>query len=197
MAHEAGPAMRTPMILGSFLCVSIGIWPAAAIRLVAPAATALGRLPPVAMAVVGPLSAITRMAVLLLALACLLALLRRALLRGRSVAAAATWSCGYPAPTPRMQYTAASFAEPVLEPFAAAIPRSIHQEGPEGYFPAKANYEEYLGDLAGERLLVPATRRVVRALSRLKVIQQGRLQLYLVYIAVTLVLLLFWQLAGR
>jgi hypothetical protein len=51
--------------------------------------------------------------------------------------------------------------------------------------------------MAGERFLVPATGRIVRALSRLKVIQQGRIQLYLVYIAVTLVALLAWQLAGR
>jgi hydrogenase-4 component B len=196
MAHEAGPAMRTPMILGSLLCVSIGVWPAAAVRLVAPAATLLGRLPPVPITVAGPLAAITRAAVVLLALVGLLVLLRRALLAGRSVASAATWGCGYSTPTPRMQYTAASFAEPVLEPFAAAIPRRVRQEGPAGYFPATAHYEEHLGDMAGERFLVPATRRVLRAISRIKVIQQGQLQLYLVYIAVTLVALLVWQLAG-
>jgi hypothetical protein len=145
---------------------------------------------------VGPLGAITRVAVVLLALVALLALLRRALLRGRSVAHAATWGCGYAAPTPRMQYTAASFAEPVLEPFGGAVPRRVHEVRPDGYFPEKARYEEHAGDMAGERFLVPATRRTVKALSRLKVIQQGRLQLYLVYIAVTLVVLLVWQLAG-
>jgi hydrogenase-4 component B len=195
-AHEAGRMMLTPMVLGSLLCVSIGIWPAAAIRLVAPAATLLGRLPSVPMTVAGPMVAITRVAVVLLALVALLALLRRALLAGRPVASAATWGCGYSAPTPRMQYTAASFAEPVLEPFAAAIPRRVRQEGPAGYFPATAHYEEHLGDMAGERFLVPATRRVLRAISRIKVIQQGQLQLYLVYIAATLVALLVWQLAG-
>jgi hydrogenase-4 component B len=196
MAHESGPMMRTPMVLGSLLCVAIGIWPAAAIRLVASAAAALGRLPSVPVAATGPMAAITRVAVVLLALAALLALLRQALLRGRSVARAATWGCGYAAPTPRMQYTAASFAEPVLEPFGGAIPRRVHQVSPAGYFPEKAHYEEHPGDMAGERFLVPATRRAVEALSRLRVIQQGRLQLYLVYIAVTLVALLVWQLAG-
>jgi hypothetical protein len=43
---------------------------------------------------------------------------------------------------------------------------------------------------------LPATRLVVRALSRIHAIQQGRLQVYLVYIAVTLVVLLVWQLVG-
>ena len=96
-----------------------------------------------------------------------------------------------------MQYTAASFAQPVLAPFGGAVSaRACDEAGPDGYFPAKARYEEHAGDMAGERFLVPATRRVVEALSRLKAIQQGRLQLYLVYIAVTLVVLLVWQLAG-
>lgn len=198
-AREAGIAMRVPMILGSLFCVVIGVWPAGALRLVAPAANSLTRLPAVPATVAGPLAAITRMAVVLLALAGLLTLLRRAVLSGRSVVRGATWGCGYAHPNPRMQYTASSFAEPVLEPFAAAMPRGVRQDGPEGYFPARAAYEEHLGDMAGERFLVPATRRVVHALSRLKVIQQGRLQIYLVYIAVTLVALLIWQLsaAGR
>jgi hypothetical protein len=95
-----------------------------------------------------------------------------------------------------MQYTAASFAQPILALFAPVIHSRVEQHGPDGYFPAKARYEEHPGDVAGERVLLPATRRVVRALSRLHAIQQGRLQLYLVYIAVTLVVLLVWQLEG-
>jgi len=95
-----------------------------------------------------------------------------------------------------MQYTASSFAQPILVLFAPVIHSRVDQKGLDGYFPEEARYEEHLGDMAGERMLVPATRRVVQALSRLHVIQQGRLQLYLVYIAVTLVVLLVWQLTG-
>jgi hydrogenase-4 component B len=198
-AHEAGLAMRAPMIVGSLLCLAIGVWPLAGLGLAAPAAMAQAGISSVAPGLEGPLAAITRVAVVLLGVAGLLAVLRRSLLGGRVVGSAATWGCGYANPSPRMQYTAASFAEPVLEPFAAAIPRRIHRSGPEGYFPSAASYEEHPGDVAGERFLVPATKRVVRAFSRLRVIQQGRLQVYLVYIAVTLVVLLIWQLspAGR
>ncbi len=193
-AHEAGSAMRAPMILGALLCIAIGLWPTGAIQLVSPAATLLGRMPAAPADVAGPLLAITRVAVVLLALMALLALLRHALLRGREVTQAATWGCGYAAPSPRMQYTSTSFAEPLLAPFASVISSRVSQEGPSGYFPAKSHYEEHIGDMAGERFLIPGTRRVIRALSRLRVIQQGRLQLYLVYIAVTLVVLLVWQL---
>jgi hypothetical protein len=97
-----------------------------------------------------------------------------------------------------MQYTGASFAQPILALFAPVIHSRVDQRGPDGCFPARAHYGEHLGDMAGERVLLPATRRVVRALSRIHAIQQGRLQLYLVYIAVTLVVLLVWQLGiGR
>jgi hypothetical protein len=139
------------------------------------------------------MEAITRAAACLVGLLVFLALLRVALLRGRKVVQVATWGCGYAAPSARMQYTAGSFAEPLLSPFAPVIHAQITRVGPEGYFPKTAHYEEHLGDPAGERFLVPATRRIVRGLARLRVIQQGRLQLYLVYIAVTLVVLLIWQ----
>jgi hydrogenase-4 component B len=196
-AHETGFAMRAPMVVGSFLCVAIGFWPLAGLSLAAPAAIAQAGGSSVATGL-GSLTAITRITAVLLGLTGLLMLLRRSLLRGRRVVTAPTWGCGYANPTPRMQYTAASFAEPLLEPFAGAIPRWIHREGPDGYFPAAARYEEHPGDVAGERFLVPATRRVIRAFSRLRVIQQGRLQIYLVYIAVTLVTLLLWlSAAGR
>jgi hydrogenase-4 component B len=192
-AHEAGNAMRVPMLVGAFLCLAIGLWPAGAVRIVAPAASFLGKMSG-ASPDAGSLSAITRVGAVLLALVVLLGLVRLALLRGRKVSRAATWGCGYAAGSPRMQYTAVSFAQPILALFAPVIHSRVDQQGPDGYFPAKAHYEEHLGDMAGERLLLPATRRVVRGLSRLHAIQQGRLQLYLVYIAVTLVVLLVWQL---
>ncbi|HET9795747.1 MAG TPA: proton-conducting transporter membrane subunit [Thermoanaerobaculia bacterium] len=194
-AHEAGWVMRAPMLLGALLCIAIGLWPAGAIRIVAPAAMFLGRMSG-AIPNAGSLSAITRVGAVLLALVVLLGLLRLALLRGREFSQAATWGCGYAAPTTRMQYTAASFAQPILPLFGPMIHTRVDEQGPDGYFPEKAHYEEHLGDVAGERVLLPATRLVVRALSRLRPIQQGRLQLYLVYIAVTLVVLLVWQLTG-
>jgi hydrogenase-4 component B len=194
-AHEAGSLMRAPMVVGALLCLALGLWPSGGVRLVAPAAALFGRISDSSPSAAA-LSAITRVSAVLLALVLLLGLVRLVLLRGRPVAQAATWGCGYAAPTPRMQYTAASFAQPILALFGPVIHSRIDQRGPDGYFPAGARYEEHLGDLAGERLLLPATRRVVRVLSRLHAIQQGRLQLYLVYIAVTLVALLIWQLAG-
>ena len=63
-------------------------------------------------------------------------------------------------------------------------------------FPTQAHFEKHVGDMAGERMLVPAWRHFLRAARRLRVIQHGRMQLYLVYILATLVALVLWQLSG-
>jgi hydrogenase-4 component B len=184
------------MVAGAALCVVVGVFPAAALRLVAPAAEQLGTLPPALAGVAGALPAIALLAALLVGVAGLLSVARGALLRRAPVRTGATWGCGYPEVTPRMQYTAASFAAPVLAPFADVIQRAVHAELPAGYFPRTARFEERVGDLAGERVLVPAVRRALRAVGRLRVLQQGRIQLYLAYVLATLLVLLVWQIAA-
>ncbi|HEY3351938.1 MAG TPA: proton-conducting transporter membrane subunit [Polyangia bacterium] len=194
-AHEAPAIMRGPMLTGAALCVVIGLWPEGALRLVARPATLLAGLDAAPAAALGPLPLITRVAAALVGLIAALALLRAWLLRGRDVRTAPTWGCGYAAPTARMQYTATSFAEPLLTPAVTAFHRTVHGAGPTAYFPAEAaHFEEHLGDLAAERVLVPATGAFVRLLGRLRVIQHGRIQLYLAYVVLTLVALLVWQL---
>jgi hydrogenase-4 component B len=194
--HRVGAAMQIPMLLGAALCLTIGVWPAGAVALVRPAATVMGETDLASTNSLSALPMISAFAGGLLLLTLLLALLRKALLHGREVASSSTWGCGYPAANARMQYTANSFAEPVLAPFSSAIHGELHRQGPSGYFPITGHYDAHLGDLAAERLLVPAVKYFLRALSRLEVLQQGRIQLYLVYVIVTLVALLIWQFTG-
>jgi hydrogenase-4 component B len=195
-ARESGASMRLALILGAGLCLLIGVWPAGAVRLVAPAAQLLGGTPWAPGDAAGPLASVTVVAGILIGCAGLLAILRVGLLRGRAVGRAATWGCGYAAPGARMQYTAASFAQPVLEPFEPLIYSKVDASRPEGYFPSAARYEEHVGDMAGERILLPAYRRLLAGLGRVRGLQHGRVQLYLAYIFITLVVLLVWQLSG-
>ena len=193
-AHEAGLTMRASMVAGAVSCLAIGLWPAGAVDLVASAATSLGgAATPTSL---GPLFSISLLATVLVALIVALAVLRAWLLKSRPVGQAATWGCGYPHPTPRMQYTATSFADPVLAPFSAAMHIRTRGGLPEGLFPTAAHFEKHVGDMAGERVLVPAWRHFLHTALRLKVIQHGNMQLYLVYVLVTLVGLLFWQMGG-
>jgi hydrogenase-4 component B len=195
-AHEADALMRIPLALGALCCATLGLWPAGALMLVGPAASALAGAQIAAYDMAGPLQVVSGAAFLLLSLILCLVWLRHVLLRHRVVATTATWGCGYPAPTPRMQYTQAAFAQLVLAPFASVLHVRVQGEVPEDYFPRSARYQEQLGDLAGERMLVPASQWVVRMLAQLRILQHGRIHLYLAYIFATLIALLVWQLSG-
>lgn len=195
-AHDPPRSMRGPMLVGAVLCLAIGLWPQAALQIVARPAQVLVGTTAGADAMLGLLLPITRVALVLVGLAAVLTLLRWGLLRRREVAVGSTWGCGYEAPTARMQYTAASFAEPILDPFEATLHRPVHENPVRGYFPEEAHYERHPKDVVGDRVLVPAARRLIAALARIQIIQHGRVQLYLVYILVTVIVLLVWQLSG-
>src|SRR5438067_1556824 len=61
--------------------------------------------------------------------------------RGRGAAAeAVTWDCGYAHPQARMQYTAASLAEPVSSRFAPLLRTRIEADGLTGPWPARASW---------------------------------------------------------
>ncbi len=135
-----------------------------------------------------------RVLLVLLAVAAFLVGLRRTLLAKRSVTRANTWGCAYDAPTARMQYTAASFASPLLAPFSALFATRVHRSGPTGYFPDHAHFEQHHGDATADSVFMPGIRRGVRLLSRFHVLQQGRIQAYLVYILAVLIGLLIWVL---
>ena len=187
--------MSVSMILGAAACLAIGIFPHKALRLISPVVLFIGGgAPPPELA--GSLWSVARLAVVLIGLAASLALIRHFLLRSRDVRAGSTWACGYAAVTPRMQYTGSSFPQLLLTSFGGWLDLRVRRRGPDGYFPAEASFEEHTGDPAGERLILPATRRLLGVLSRVRVIQQGRLQLCLAYIFATLVALLLWRLGG-
>jgi hydrogenase-4 component B len=195
-AREAPASMQLSMVLGAALCFAIGVWPAWAFRLVAPVAASLSGIAPYPALILGQFDAIARVMIVLLVLIGMLALFRGVLLKARDVRFGETWACGYTGVTPRMQYSASSFAEPILAPFSTLLHRRVHLDGPTGYFPEHARYEEHLGDIAGERFITPVAHRFVAFLEKFRVIQHGRVQLYLAYIFFTLIALLALQFSG-
>ena len=192
-AHEVGLAMRLAMGLGAAACLAIGTVPAMALRLIAgPAMLLAGASAPPAGDTLAAVNAISLVAVLFGATATVVALGRRWLLRSRDVRAAVTWDCGYSQPTPRMQYTAASFASPVLEPFQGLLHARSRRTPVTGYFPRHASEELHFDD-PGEGAVRWVAAAVIAPLTRVRALQRGPVQLYLLYILVTLLLLLVWQ----
>lgn len=194
-AHEAPAPMTVAMWLGAALCAVVGFAAVPVVRLIGPVAASLAGLEASPNDVLGPLGGVVRTAAILSVVLLGLALLRKALLGGRDIGTASTWGCGYAEPSARMQYTAASFAAPVLEPFDVVFHRNAHSAGPPlEMFPSHASHDEHLEDRA-ERTLVPAVRGLSAALSELGFLQRGRVQLYIAYVLATLIALLAWQAA--
>jgi hydrogenase-4 component B len=113
---------------------------------------------------------------------------RGLLLRGRPVRAEPTWGCAYPATTPRMQYTASSFAAPLVALFSPVSAVREHY--------GATRFQTSAFDPVLERGVHPVWKRAQAAAMRLRAIQDGRLHVYLLYVVVALVGALVYLLLG-
>jgi hydrogenase-4 component B len=193
---EVSPWMTVPMVFTALACAGVGLAAPWVIATVVPAARALAGLPGISVGSpqgMGPLSAVVLAGWALLALTGVLLGARRLFLRGRTVTEAPTWGCGFTAPTPRMQYTASSFAAPLLAPLARLMWPSLRKKRPKGIFPKSAAFRSHYDDLADRGIFDPAVRLFDRLSGVLRPLQHGRLQVYLLYVLLTLVALVVWE----
>ena len=103
-----------------------------------------------------------------------------------------TWDCGYVQPTPRMQYTAASFAQLLVNLWRWVLVPEVRPRarGPLAVFPASGRFSSSVPDLVLERAILPVLRGTAWTLGWLRLLQRGRVQDYLLYVLVALLTLL-------
>jgi formate hydrogenlyase subunit 3/multisubunit Na+/H+ antiporter MnhD subunit len=197
--HESGAAMRWPMVILAAGCAGIGLSAPAVLHGLGPALTQLTRLSTGEISAnLGPagqiLSRVVAGSLVLIALVILLTLLRRWILAGRPVTTAVTWDCGYAQPTARMQYTASSFAQPLTQLFRGLLRTRVREDKRQGLFPKAASFGSDTPDPCYGNVYRPAFERLNWGLAKLRWLQHGNVQLYVLYIAVTLLVLLIWRL---
>jgi hydrogenase-4 component B len=194
-AHEAPAAMRLPMLILAALCLALGFGAYAVVPALAPVVAAVTGTPAAAFAealadaqkTLFSVALVSAVFVLFIALA---AIARRALLAGRPVARAVTWDCGYARPTARMQYTGSSFVQPVVDLFKLFLQPAATVEPPEGFFPTSASLATRTDDTARERVFAPVFVFVNSLFSHMRWVQEGRVHIYVLYVALTLLALL-------
>ncbi|MEW6079230.1 MAG: proton-conducting transporter membrane subunit [Thermodesulfobacteriota bacterium] len=192
-AHEAPAAMRFSMITLAVLCIALGLAAPLAVRLVLPAAGQLldsAQVSAVSLMAGGLLWKISWGGFAFIAVSGFLWGLRRRLLTGRVNTTGPTWDCGYAAPDSRMQYTASSFAWPVIDMFKWIIRPKLRVSVGQDFFPRRAGLSSHSSDPFRRNLFDPLFRAVSELARRTHVLQQGRNQLYVLYIAVTVLVLL-------
>jgi hypothetical protein len=198
-AHDPGLAMRASLAALAGLCPALALGAPLLLGWLAPAIAPLAGLP--LAQVEGELARVTpalwRVAgvgLLFAALAVALAGLRHRLLRGRPVRSGPTWDCGYAHPSARMQYTGASFAQPLVDLFRPLLRTRETDPAPSGLFPRPARFAVRTDDACTEIVYRPLFTGVARGLGRLRWLQHGRVHLYVLYISLTLLVLLVWKL---
>jgi hypothetical protein len=190
--------MRIPMLVLAVGCGLIGLLAPMVLSILQPLVHNVSRLPLDAVrenlgSAAGPLRLVATVGAALLVLIAILALLRRSLLANRKVEESVTWGCGYAQPTARMQYTASSFAQPLTDLFRPLLGTKKIVSTPSGYFPSDAALKTETLDVSSEKIYRPVFAGFSSGLSRLRWLQQGNVQLYVLYIALTLLVLLVWE----
>ena len=106
-----------------------------------------------------------------------------------------TWGCGINL-SPRMEYTATGFVQPIKRVFSTIYQPTIKLETEfleeSRYFAKQRRFEFHIEPVFEKYLYDPVVKVFVGIADRLRILQAGSLHLYLTYIFVTLVVLLLF-----
>jgi hydrogenase-4 component B len=199
-AHEAPVSMRAAGWVLAAACVVLGVGASTFVPVlygVVHATTGLGlehvqvpaaRLSMEVPQALGHLSPASVAALLAAAVLLTLAVVR--LVHRRPVRAADTWGCGRIVQTPRMEYTASAFAEPLRRVFAELyrpaqdLTVTVHPDSP--YYVQSITFRSEVHPWFEKAIYDPVLRVWRSASIRVRRLQAGSVHLYLVYVTVAL-----------
>ncbi len=198
-AHEPGIFMRISMVILASASVLIGLCFPFVVGFIGKIISEITGKPistiemPL-LNLVNPLIYIVVGVLLLYIVILLLILLRRIILRKVEIKPVLTWDCGYMYPNSRMQYTASSFIQPVVDFFKGILNTKKHVVKITEYFPDSSYFKTETADLFSETVFRPMFKFLRQMTEKLTWLQHGKLQFYILYILFTLIALFIWKL---
>jgi hydrogenase-4 component B len=208
-AHEASPTMLLGMGLLTAACVFLGLFPTTFLMLFAPLTQQLIGQPLPAYLIQGDGwvlgsakelgGTVSTLGIALMGMCLLPIPLVLWLLFGRrtKVRIGPTWDCGLRGLTPQMEYTATGFSKPIRMIFKALFRprREVQREYDYSpYFAKTLRFESHIEEAFVTRIYRPLNRAILRLSRRMRALQAGSIQAYLIYIFITLLLLLLFAL---
>lgn len=193
---EVPQLMLWPMGLLAALCLGIGLGSVAAFPiLIRPALALAGPADDAVRALFSlTLTVSVILGVVALVTAVCAAWLAQRKRKQPAVTDAVTWDCGFSDPGPAMQYTAASFAAPLVRHFGPSLRARDSLQGDPDIFPAKEwTFRSGVDDWILSRLFSPLVQSLDRAFSLLRWFQSGKTGQYVFYIAITVFCLILWK----
>jgi hydrogenase-4 component B len=120
-----------------------------------------------------------------------LVLLRLLVFRNRNVTAGPTWGCGYTAVDSKQQYTATSFVQEYAALIKPVVKTSVSilKFSDEEIFPEKKEFHTHSEDNIRLKFIIRPTTFLVNLLRKAAVLQTGKLQHYVLYALLFLVLI--------
>jgi formate hydrogenlyase subunit 3/multisubunit Na+/H+ antiporter MnhD subunit len=198
-AQDAGWLERIGLAWLALGCIAIGVMPQLALRAAgAVTGTLLGKTVNLGslfglLAPISPKQASYSGLVLLggiVAVVGITFVVVRALAHGR-IRRTATWDCGYPWQTSRMQDTAEGFGQPIRHIFGSFFGMERELPSPDDSAP---QYRIRIEDRIWGAIYIPIARSVQRLADWIGLLQGGRLPIYLLYSFLTLIALLVFVL---
>jgi hydrogenase-4 component B len=208
-AHEAGFTMLLGQGLLTAVCVFLGLFPTLFLTLLDPVAMQLtstsiaDRLTlsnGLVLSGVNPAGGTVStlgIAIIGICLLCVPFALRFIFSRDAKTRTGPTWDCGLQGLTPQMEYTATGFSKPIRMIFKTLFRphREVQREYDfSPYFAKTIRFETHVEEVFETRIYRPFNRWVLRFSRRMRTLQAGSIQAYLIYIFVTLILLLLFAL---
>jgi hydrogenase-4 component B len=188
---EAPLSMIIPMAVILGFCCVIGLAPLTVIELLDNGIASWSAAPSASFpSTLAPVGWISLGVMLFLVLTAITVLLQRR----TSVASKrpSTWGCGFLQPTCRMQYTAASFAEMLTGLFRWGLWTDIKNQTIRGFFPAHSRFVDHTPDVILDRLVLPVCHGLAWLAFKIRFfLQHGVLGIYLLYSALTTIILLY------
>ena len=206
-AREAAPSMLVGQAILAAACVALGLWPSGVFHLLDPVTMAYtGQAPGARMMAAFPSGGVlfgltpeagmvspAGIAAAGLALLTVPAALWAVFGRGSRRRKGPTWDCGLRGLAPSMEYTATGFSKPIRMIFKTLFrPRREMQLEYDysRYFARTLRFEARVEEVFEQWIYRPARQRALRGARRMRALQAGSLQAYLLYIFLTLLALL-------
>jgi hydrogenase-4 component B len=199
LPSEKESSLLFPMIILVLVIVMIGVFPILSIVLLA---HVVRQFVPVVSNTALP-EIISLMTTVSIALAIFISFIiffytvRTFLLKRKTVHSFKTWDCGYQEESSRIQYTGSSFAQPFLQLTAELVQQKVQGHKELVLFPAHASFESHAQDFSERLLIQPSIRLLNKFLNKFSWIQSGRMQQYILYGLIFLVVLLIWIWSGK
>jgi hydrogenase-4 component B len=191
--HEAPQTMTVSTGLLGVCCVVIGTLPLLVVRPLNAVISQWnsGRRQVLSINTLAPLAHLTWIILSIAAFFLIVFYISRRRMARCSQHRAVTWDCGYARPSARMQYTSSSFAGMLVDLFRSVLRPRIHEPEIRATFPAATKFESHVDDVVLQGVLGPLWQWFRSHLGWLRVLQQGSVQRYVLYILIVLAVLLF------